>query len=113
MFKVNLKSKLHLIDMGSLSPNKINRQQLGHLIMSVKNGQKNFVSSNDSKLAYLLRETMGTSAQNRITLIAHILNNYEYLNENMQIVQLSAKIHKSAQKLKHNYSKVYNYVIFV
>jgi len=76
--------------------------------MSTLNGQKRSIVSNadssiNSKLIHLMRETMCSSTQCRITLIAHInfnnnKNNPDHLNENLKIIQLSAKLQKNSER---------------
>ncbi len=103
---VNLKSKLHLIDIGSLSNTKLTQMKLAQSLLAVIHGQKQNILNNDSKLLYVMRELMSSSAQCRISMIAHIQNAYDHLSENIQIVQLSAKIQKSARKLRQRFYKV-------
>jgi len=57
-----------------------------------KRSQSNeFNSGNSSKLIHLVRETM-SSPVCRISLIAHIQNDRDHLNECLQIVQQSTRI---------------------
>jgi hypothetical protein len=111
ILKVNKKSKLHLFDIGKLNSTKLT--QLNHTIMSTLNGQKHCIVSNtDSKLIHLMRETMCSSTQCRITMIAHInnKNDPDHLNENLKIIQLSAKLQKNSERFMKQ-QRVYKVII--
>ncbi|XP_078263274.1 kinesin-like protein KIF26A isoform X2 [Rhinoraja longicauda] len=101
------RSRLHLVDLGScekvLSKSRdtggglcLSLSALGNVILALVNGAKH-VPYKDSKLAMLLRESLG-NINCRTTMITHISDSPVNYAETLTNIQLAARIHRMRKK---------------
>ncbi|XP_055496602.1 kinesin-like protein KIF26A isoform X1 [Leucoraja erinacea] len=101
------RSRLHLVDLGScekvLSKSRdagggvcLSLSALGNVILALVNGAKH-VPYKDSKLAMLLRESLG-NINCRTTMITHISDSPVNYAETLTSIQLAARIHRMRKK---------------